>query len=99
MIGIGGPVRIRADCRDNSELAAHSAARWDCWQWRGKVSGLRQPSAADAAAFDQTVAAVTAATEQLLGALRARTALRTRKGEAAKARARGESREARRGEP
>jgi hypothetical protein len=67
-------------------------------QYVRKVGGLRRPSAADAPAFDEAVAEVAGATERLLGALQARTAVRTREGEAAKARARGERREARRGE-
>ena len=64
-------------------------------QFVRKVSGLRQPSAADEAAFDAAVGAVAATTAQLLGALQARTAVRTREGEAARARARGARRAAR----
>lgn len=64
-------------------------------QFVRKVSGLRQPSAADAAAFEGAVAEVAATTARLLGALQARTAVRTREGEAEKARARGALREAR----
>jgi len=64
-------------------------------QYVRKVSGLRQPSRADAAAFERAVAAVAAATERLLGALTADTALRTREGEREKARARGQERVAR----
>ncbi len=58
-------------------------------QYVRKVSGLRRPAAFDAATFDDAVDAVTAATRHLLGALRARTAPRTREGEREKARARG----------
>ncbi len=58
-------------------------------QYVRKVSGLRRPAAFDAATFDTAVDAVAAATRQLLGALRARTAPRTREGEREKARARG----------
>ena len=50
-------------------------------QFVRKVSGLRAPSSADAAAFERTVEEVTAAT--------ARTAVRTREREAEKARERG----------
>ena len=57
-------------------------------QYVRKVSGLPRPSAADAAAFERAVDEVTAATTRLLGALRARTAVRTRQGERDKARRR-----------
>jgi hypothetical protein len=63
-------------------------------QYVRKVSGIRAPSAADVAAFDQAVTEVAGSTERLLGALQARTALRTREQEAEKARARGARREA-----
>ncbi|HET9596963.1 MAG TPA: DUF2277 domain-containing protein [Anaeromyxobacteraceae bacterium] len=66
-------------------------------QYVRKVSGLRQPSAADEAAFERAVEDVTCVTRDLLGALTARTALRTREGEREKARARGLRRDARRG--
>lgn len=65
-------------------------------QYVRKVSGLREPSAADAPAFGRAVDAVAASTASLLGALRARTAIRTRQGERDRARARGDRREARR---
>jgi len=65
-------------------------------QFVRKVSGLRHPSAADAVAFDAAVAEVAASTARLLGALQARTVVRTREGEAERARARGARREARR---
>jgi hypothetical protein len=61
-------------------------------QYVRKVSGLREPSRADAVAFERAVAAVAAATERLLGALTAETAVRTREGEREKARARGRER-------
>lgn len=61
-------------------------------QYVRKVSGLREPSRADSAAFDEAVAAVAAATGRLLGALTADTAVRTREGERAKAQARGQER-------
>jgi hypothetical protein len=61
-------------------------------QYVRKVSGLREPSASDAAAFEEAVDTVAAGTERLLGALRARTAVRTREGERRKARERWERR-------
>lgn len=64
-------------------------------QYVRKVSGLRQPSAADAPAFEQAVDEVSAATSRLLGTLQAATALRTREGERERARLRGLAREAR----
>ncbi len=64
-------------------------------QYVRKVSGLRQPPSVDAATFDAAVDEVAATTRRLLGALRARTAVRTREGERQKARARGERRAAR----
>jgi hypothetical protein len=67
-------------------------------QYVRKVSGVPRPSAADVAAFETAVAEVATATQQLLGALRARTAVRTREREREKARARGERR-ATRGSP
>jgi hypothetical protein len=61
-------------------------------QFVRKVSGLSHPSAADAAAFDRAVEEVADATCRLLGALTARTAVRTREGEREKARVRGQRR-------
>ncbi len=61
-------------------------------QYVRKVSGLPSPSAADRAAFDHAVGEVADATAELLGALRARTAVRTREGEREKARLRGRAR-------
>ncbi len=58
-------------------------------QYVRKVSGLPAPSQADREAFDRAVEAVAAATAALLGALRARTVVRTREGEREKARLRG----------
>ncbi|ACL65043.1 conserved hypothetical protein [Anaeromyxobacter dehalogenans 2CP-1] len=57
-------------------------------QYVRKVSGVREPAAADAEAFGRAVDEVAASTRRLLGALRARTAVRTREGEREKARAR-----------
>jgi hypothetical protein len=59
-------------------------------QFVRKVSGLRAPSAADAAAFDGAIDEVAASTRRLLASLRARTATRTREGEREKARARAQ---------
>jgi len=64
-------------------------------QYVRKVSGLRQPAAADVSAFDRTVLEIAASTERLLGSLTARTAVRTREREREKARARGARRESR----
>lgn len=64
-------------------------------QFVRKVSGLRAPSVADSAAFYGAVEEVASSTRRLLGALRARTAVRTREGERERARARGALREAR----
>ena len=58
-------------------------------QYVRKVSGLPAPSEADRAAFERAVDAVAAATNDLLGSLHARTAVRTREGEREKARLRG----------
>ncbi len=63
-------------------------------QYVRKVSGLREPSASDARAFERAVADVARSTERLLGSLVARTAVRTREDERRKARARGARREA-----
>jgi hypothetical protein len=63
-------------------------------QFVRKVSGLRQPSRADEAIFEEAVAGVSAITERLLGSLQARTAVRTREQERERARARGRRREA-----
>jgi len=58
-------------------------------QYVRKVSGLRAPSATDKVAFARAVHEIAHATEHLLEALSARTAVRTREGEREKARARG----------
>jgi len=57
-------------------------------QFVRKVSGLRKPSSADAAAFARAVDQIAEATDRLLGSLRAETTLRTREGERARARER-----------
>ena len=64
-------------------------------QYVRKVSGLHAPSTSDGPAFEQAVADVASSTKRLLGALTARTAVRTREGEREKARERGAKREAR----
>ena len=66
-------------------------------QFVRKVSGLREPSAADRAAFERAVGEVAGSTERLLGLLSARTAVRTREGEREKARARWRREAAERG--
>lgn len=64
-------------------------------QFVRKVSGATRPNRDDEEAFARAVEEVTATTERLLAALRPpRTALRTREGEKAKARARRERRDA-----
>ena len=55
-------------------------------QYVRKVSGAPRPSAANAAAFDRAVAAVTAATQELLDSLVTTAPPRDREVEAAKAR-------------
>jgi len=57
-------------------------------QYVRKVSGTTKPSAANAAAFDEAVAAVSRATEQLLDGLVFRAPPRDREVEATKARER-----------
>jgi hypothetical protein len=57
-------------------------------QYVRKVSGASKPSAANQAAFDRAVAAVSAATSQLLDSLVTAAPPRDREVEAAKARAR-----------
>jgi hypothetical protein len=64
-------------------------------QFVRKVSGVRSPSAADQAAFDQAVADVAGSTTRLLELLTGRAPTRTRDGEKEKARARWKLREAR----
>lgn len=55
-------------------------------QYVRKVSGTRAPSKADTEAFDKAVAAIAAATSQLLASLPERGSPRTRDGEREKAR-------------
>jgi hypothetical protein len=64
-------------------------------QYVRKVAGTARPSAANQAAFDEAVAAVTHATEHLLEALVTNAAPKNRDEEAVKARLRAEKRYAR----
>ncbi len=66
-------------------------------QFVRKVSGLNAPSVADKEAFDRAVDEVAATTGRLLASLKARSPVRTREGEQAKARARFAARMARGG--
>jgi hypothetical protein len=61
-------------------------------QYVRKVSGLARPSASDGEVFERAIDEVAASTRRLLGGLKARTAVRTREGEQAKARARWQRR-------
>ncbi|GIF38032.1 DUF2277 domain-containing protein [Actinoplanes xinjiangensis] len=61
-------------------------------QYVRKIAGSTRPSQANQAAFDQAVAAVQAATAELLAALVTTAPPRDREVEAAKARARAERR-------
>jgi hypothetical protein len=61
-------------------------------QYVRKVSGMTRPSQANQAAFDAAVAAVAAATRELLGSLVTQLPPRDRKIEAAKAKARAAER-------
>lgn len=61
-------------------------------QYVRKVAGSTRPSAANQGAFDAAVAAVAAATADLLGALTTSAAPKNREVEAARARARAERR-------
>ena len=68
-------------------------------QYVRKVSGYRQPSAANEAAFNQAVADVARATATLLGALQTTAPPRNRAAEIAKARARNAKRFVRADDP
>ena len=61
-------------------------------QYVRKVSGMTRPSQANQAAFDAAVAAVAAATRELIGSLVTQSPPRDRKIEAAKAKARAAER-------
>jgi hypothetical protein len=64
-------------------------------QYVRKIAGTTKPSAANQAAFDDAVAAVSHATAHLLDALTSTAAPKNREQEAVKARARAEKRYAR----
>ena len=66
-------------------------------QFVRKVSGLNAPSVADKETFDLAIEEVSASTTKLLASLKARSPVRTREGEQAKARARFAARVARGG--
>jgi hypothetical protein len=66
-------------------------------QYVRKVSGLSKVPAVDLETFERAVDEVTATTGRLLRSLRARTAVRTREGERARARIRWQQRIARPG--
>ncbi|MGD0019768.1 MAG: DUF2277 domain-containing protein [Candidatus Limnocylindrales bacterium] len=63
-------------------------------QYVRKISGMTRPARANQAAFDRAVEAVTAATQELLGALVATTPPRDRTVERQRARARWERQQA-----
>jgi hypothetical protein len=63
-------------------------------QYVRKISGFTKPSAANAEAFDRAIAAVEAASAQLLSELVTNAPQKNREVEAAKARARRAAREA-----
>lgn len=71
-----------------TEDEMHAAAL----QYVRKIAGSTRPSQANQAVFDKAVAAVTAATAELLASLVSTTAPKNREEEAAKARARAEKR-------
>ena len=64
-------------------------------QYVRKISGTREPAAADKIAFAKAVEEVTASTERLLAALHPRGPVRTREGEREKGRLRWKQREER----
>ena len=61
-------------------------------QYVRKISGFTKPSQANQAAFDEAIAAVTLASEQLLAQLTTTAPPKNREVEAAKARARAQQR-------
>ena len=75
--------------------ASHDEMHAAALQYVRKVSGTTKPSAANQAAFDEAVAAVSHATAHLLEALVTSSPPKNREEEAAKARARAEKRYAR----
>jgi hypothetical protein len=72
--------------------AGEDEVRAAALQYVRKVSGFTKPSQANAEAFDRAVAAVTEATERLLGELVTNAPPKDREVEAAKARKRAQAR-------
>jgi hypothetical protein len=60
-----------------AEVVTDEDMRAAALQYVRKISGFRAPAAHNAAAFDQAVAEVTAATARLLGALEVRAPAKT----------------------
>lgn len=85
-------------CRNIKQLynfdppATDEEVRDAALQYIRKVSGFRQPSQANQAAFDQAVSEVAAATQHLLDSLVTAAPPHNREAEAAKARARSAQR-------
>jgi hypothetical protein len=85
-------------CRNIRQLynfappASEDEVRAAALQYVRKVSGFTKPSQANTEAFDRAVDAVTAATEELLGALVTNAPPKDREVEAAKARKRAQAR-------
>lgn len=85
-------------CRNIHQLhnfeppATHEEVQAAALQYVRKVAGATRPSRANQEAFDRAVAAVAAATADLLGELVTTAPPRNREEEAAKARARAEKR-------
>ena len=75
--------------------ASHDEVQAAALQYVRKVSGSTKPSRANAEAFDRAVRAVEAVTAQLLSELVTAAPPKDRDEERAKARARGEARDAR----
>jgi hypothetical protein len=85
-------------CRNIHQLhnfeppATHDEIHAAALQYVRKVAGATRPSQANQEAFDRAVAAVAAATAELLGELVTTAPPKNREDEAAKARARAEKR-------
>jgi hypothetical protein len=75
--------------------ATHGEVQAAALQYVRKISGTNKPSAANQAAFEEAVHAVTHATEHLLDSLTTAAPPKNREEEAVKARARAEKRYAR----
>jgi hypothetical protein len=74
--------------------ATHDEVHAAALQYVRKISGFTKPSQANAEAFERAVAAVTAASEQLLSALVTSAPPKDREAETAKKHARWEQRQA-----